>query len=70
MLTGSSDETLGWLDAYSAFSGELVYPVAPTLDIVLAVGTAMQYEDGKPVYNSDGSPEMVPNLTLETRVHF
>ena len=70
MLTGSSDESLSWFDAYSAFSGEIIYPVAPTLDIVLAAGTAIKYENGEPVYNSDGSPEMVPNLTLETRVHF
>lgn len=70
MLTDSSDEELGWLDAYSAFSGEIVYPAAPSLDIVLAAGTSIKYQGSEPVYDASGNPEMVPNFTLETRVHF
>lgn len=70
MLTGSSSEELSLFDAYAAFSGEIVYPAAPSLDIVLAAGTAIKYEGSQPVFNSDGSPEMVPSFTLETRVHF
>jgi hypothetical protein len=70
LLTDSSDEDLQILDAYAAFSGEIIYPLAPNLDIVLAAGSALKYEGSEPVFNSDGTPKMVPNFTLETRVHF
>jgi hypothetical protein len=69
-ISGSSDEDLSMFDAYTAFSGEIIYPVAPSLNIVLAVGSVIKYEGSEPVYNSDGNPEMVPSFTLETRVSF
>jgi hypothetical protein len=70
LLAGSSDEDLSLFDAYAAFSGEIVYPAAPTLDIALSVGTAMKYDGQDPVYNDDGTPDMAPSFTLETRIHF
>ncbi len=65
-----SDE-LSLFDAYTSVKGELVYPVAPSLDIAAVISTAVeQYEDGTYKYDSHGNPEIVPNITIETRVHF
>jgi hypothetical protein len=59
-------------DANTVVKAELVYPVAPTIDIALFYTTmALLDADGNPVY--DGStwlPKMSTNMTFETRVHF
>lgn len=65
-----SDE-LKLFDAYTSVKGEVVYPVAPTLDIAAVFSTAVkQDEAGNFLYDSEGNPEYVPSITIETRVHF
>jgi len=69
-LIGGGDATL--FDANTVVKAELIYPIAPTIDVALFYTTmALLDADGNPVY--DGStwlPEMSTNLTFETRVHF
>jgi hypothetical protein len=69
-LIGGGDATL--FDANTVVKAELVYPLAPTLDIALTYTTTPLLDaDGKPQY--DGStwlPKMITNMTFETRVHF
>ncbi len=66
-----TEDELSLFDAYTSVRGEIVYPIAPTLDIAAIVSTAVQHdEDGNIVYEEDGDPEMVPNVTIETRIHF
>ncbi|HDQ14261.1 MAG TPA: hypothetical protein ENN41_05555 [Sediminispirochaeta sp.] len=66
-LTG---DELSLFDAYTTVKGEIVYPIAPTLDIAAVVSTAVQTEDGRMVYDQYGNPKIVPNITIETRIHF
>lgn len=65
-----SDE-LSLFDAYTSLKGEIVYPVAPTLDIAAVASTAVKQDDaGNIIYDGNGNPEIIPNITIETRVHF
>lgn len=61
-------------DANTVVKAELVYPVAPTIDVALFYTTmALLDDDGNPVYANPGVdwlPKMSTNLTFETRVHF
>ncbi|MCK5153000.1 MAG: FecR domain-containing protein [Spirochaetales bacterium] len=64
-----SDLTL--FDANTSFSGEVVYPLAPTLAIAAIVSTSMRTDKitGEILYKN-GYPEMVPVITIETRIGF
>jgi len=59
-------------DANTIVKAEIVYPIAPTLDVALFYTTMPVLIDGKPFYPDAGSwlPKMSTNLTFETRVHF
>jgi hypothetical protein len=59
-------------DANTVVRAEIVYPVAPTLDVALFYTTTPLLDSsGKPVYEgSTWLPKMSTNLTFETRVHF
>ncbi len=65
----ATDE-MSFFDAYAAFKGEIVYPVAPIIDLAAVFSTAVRHdEEGNIVYKND-KPEMVPNITIETRLSF
>jgi hypothetical protein len=65
----TTDE-MSFFDAYAVFKGEIVYPIAPVIDLAAVFSTAVRHdEDGNIVYKND-KPEMVPNITIETRVSF
>ena len=61
-------------DANTVVGGEIVYPVADTLDIVGTVTTTIKkiIVDGEEViyYKENGQPNIVPSIGIETRVHF
>ncbi|MDZ7793820.1 MAG: hypothetical protein U5P10_09075 [Spirochaetia bacterium] len=66
-----TEDELSLFDAYTSVKGEIVYPVAPSLDIAAIISTSIRQDDaGNIVYDTDGDPEIVPNITIETRVHF
>ncbi len=57
-----------FFDASSVLRSEVVYPVAPTLDLALIVTTTvLRNEDGTIRYE-DGEPEVGNSVTIETRI--
>lgn len=60
------------LDSYTTLKGTLAYGLTENLDIVCIVSTAIKKdpETGEVFYREDGSPEIVPIISLETRVKF
>ncbi len=57
-----------FFDSDSVFRSEIVYPVAPTLDLALTVKTTvLRNEDGTVSYD-DGAPEVNNSVTIETRI--
>lgn len=59
-------------DANTVMKGELIYAVAPTLDIAILITTAVGHDDdGNIVLDSEtGMPQINPTFSIETRVHF
>lgn len=70
LLDRGAGANLTLFDANTAFTGEIVYPLAPTLALAAIVGTSLKTVDGVIVYGSNGYPEMVPVITIETRIGF
>jgi hypothetical protein len=57
-----------FFDANSVLRSEVVYPVAPTLDLAFIVTTTvLRNEDGTIRYD-DGEPEVGNSVTIETRI--
>lgn len=64
-------DDLSLFDAYTQVKGEIVYPIAPTMNIAAVISTAVsQDENGNIEYDADGDPKIVPSVTIETRIHF
>ena len=61
-----------WMSENSLLTGEVVLPIAPTLDLAVIVSSSAIYDDqGDLVMEEDGiTPEIVPVFTIETRIHF
>jgi hypothetical protein len=71
LLNRDSAADLDLFDEYTTVSGELIYPLAPTLDLAAVVSTTLQTnEDGTIYYDGDGNLKMVPVITIETRIGF
>lgn len=67
------DNDFALLDANTTLKGEIVVPVpkTPNLDLAFVFSTSARRDgNGDIVYASAGIPEMVPVITLETRLHF
>ncbi len=62
---------LSLFDANTAVVGELVYPVAPPLDLMLRVTTTVRHDSaGNVIYDTNGNPTFSPSVTIETRIGF
>ncbi len=70
---------MGWLgtqlslfDANTVVKGEIIYPLAKTLNLVGLVSTAVvQDAQGNVVYQADGvTPQIQPTVTVEIRLNF
>nr|MDA3852283.1 hypothetical protein [Spirochaetaceae bacterium] len=61
-----------FFNAETILSGEIVMPLAPTLDLALVASTTTVYdEQGNMEMEDDGiSPKIVPVFNIETRIHF
>jgi len=65
------DNDFDLLNAQTVLSGEMVMPLAPTLDLALIASTSTVYDDdGNLILNDDGNPKIVPVFNIETRIHF
>jgi hypothetical protein len=71
-LIGSGDfADASLFDENTVLSGELVYPVAPTLNIAVVAKTVMsRNDDGSIQYDADGDPVIGPSFSVETRLGF
>jgi hypothetical protein len=69
-LAGEGSATL--FDENTVFSGEIIVPVpgAPNLNLALVVSTAMARNAAGDINLIDGKPEIIPVVTLETRLRF
>jgi len=69
LLQEGDGADLTLFDAYTSFTGEVVYPIAPTLSLAAVVGMSLKSIDGVIQYKN-GNPEMIPVITIETRIGF
>ncbi len=71
LLDNALEDELTLFDANTTFTGEIVYPIAPTLALAAVISTSVRTEDdGTIIYLSNGYPEIVPVITIETRIGF
>ena len=67
----SSETDLTLFDANTTFTGEIVYPIAPTLALAAIVTTSVRTDSNGAIrYKSNGYPDIVPVITIETRIGF
>ncbi len=66
------DKDLNLFDSNTIFTGELIYPVSPTLDLAFLLSTAaVRDSEGNIQYRADGvTPEITPTVDIETRLSF
>ena len=71
-LLQTGGENLSLFDANTVVSAEIVYPVAPTLDVAILYTTALARDaNGNIIVSaSTGEPEVATTVSIETRVHF
>ncbi len=72
LLNRDGFESARLFDEYTVLSGEIVYPVAPIMDIVASVSsTVVRDTDGSIVYEERGGqlrPKYGPVISIETRI--
>lgn len=64
---------LNLFDANTVLYGELVYPLAPIIDLALSASTTILVDPdtGETQYEADGvTPKWAPVFNIETRIHF
>ncbi len=70
ILHGES-KNLELFDANTVVKGELVYPIAPTLDVAISFTTTVDRDSsGAILYDPDGKPKRSTSIGIETRIHF
>lgn len=58
-------------DANTVLQGQVTYPIAPTMNIVLAISTTAKHDDsGNVVYDANGNPIIVPSVSIETQIGY
>lgn len=69
-IKGNGNLSLG--DGNTVFHGELIYPIAPTLDIAVGVSTVITTDGNGNVIMISGTdtPDVAPVISIETRIHF
>ncbi len=71
LLAEEGFEEASLFDSNTVLSGELVYPVAPTLNIAVVAKTVMiRNDDGTVKYSEEGRPVVGPSFSVETRLGF
>ncbi len=57
-------------DANTVVTGELIYPVAPMLNLAAVFSTSVKTNPNGTIHYVDGTPEIVPSITIETRLGY
>ncbi|MFP4483726.1 MAG: FecR domain-containing protein [Spirochaetaceae bacterium] len=71
LLAEEGFEEASLFDSNTVLSGELIYPVAPTLNIAVVAKTVMiRNDDGTVKYSEEGRPVVGPSFSVETRLGF
>ncbi len=73
LLQSGGGAGLSLFDAYTTITAELIYPVAPVLDIAFTYSTGTSYASDGTVVADSNNPELPavrPSITIETRLHF
>jgi len=70
LLKQGDGANLTLFDANTVVSGELVYPVAPMLNLAAVFSTSVQNDQSGNNDPVDGLPKVVPSITIETRIGF
>lgn len=71
LIGNALEDDLNLFDANTTFSGEIVYPIAPTLHLAFVISTSVIMEkDGTIIYKDNGYPKIVPVISIETRIGF
>ena len=70
LLQEGDGADLTLFDAYTSFTGEVVYPIAPTLALAAIVGTSLSTDGDGNIQYKNGNPIIVPVITIETRIGF
>ncbi|MBT3273338.1 MAG: hypothetical protein HN368_09300, partial [Spirochaetales bacterium] len=62
---------LSLFDANTVLKGELIYPIAPTLDVAILITTTTAHnDDGEVLLDTNGNTKISPSVSIETRIHF
>ncbi len=62
-----------WFDAYTVFSGEIVFPLNPIINLAIVGGTSTKYDSNGNIVWADAAqtiPEITPVLNIETRINY
>lgn len=71
--TISDPEDFSWFDAYTVFSGEIVFPLNPIISLAVVGSTSTKYDaDGNVIWANEKKtiPEIVPVFSFETRINY
>jgi len=71
--TISDPDNYTWFDAYSVFSGEIVFPLNPIISLAVVGGTTTKYDADGDIVWADARktiPEIVPVFNIETRINY
>ncbi len=72
-LIAGKEKNLTLFDANTVLKGEVVFPVAPTMDIAVLVITSTAHDERGNVIKSEKNPalpQVNPSVSFETRIHF
>jgi len=64
------DGNFSFVDGSTVLKGELVVPVAPTLDVALLLASALERDSMGNVIYVSGEPQAYYVFTLDSRIHF
>ncbi len=70
LLKEGTGADLSLFDANTVLSGELVYPVAPTLNLAAVFSTSVKTDDSGDIVYVNNRPKVVPSITIETRLGY
>jgi len=71
--TVTDPDNYSWFDAYSVFSGEIVFPLNPIINLAIVGSTSTKYDSNGDIVWADAKktiPEIVPVLNIETRINY
>ena len=71
--TIENPDQYSWFDAYTVFSGEIVFPLNPIFNLAIVGSTSTKYDANGNIVWADATqtiPEVTPVLNIETRINY